>query len=239
MMNIAISGYGKMGKTIEKLALEKRYNILAILDNEKDWSVKHDSILKADVIIDFSLPMAVTNNIKKAFALNKPIVSGTTGWDNEKKTIVEQCTNQGKTLFFAPNFSIGVNIFFELNIKLADMLKAIPTYDVRIEEEHHTQKLDMPSGTALKLAKDLLPLMPAKTKWVNTNSKNKSDLSVISIRKDNITGNHRVIYTSDKDIISIEHHALKREAFAEGALMAAQWVRGKKGYFEMKDMLNF
>ncbi|MDD3877145.1 MAG: 4-hydroxy-tetrahydrodipicolinate reductase [Bacteroidales bacterium] len=238
-MNIAISGYGRMGKIIESLANERNHKIVAIIDNESDWKLKRDALAVADVIIDFSLPQAVTGNIDKAFGLNIPIVIGTTGWDKERENIIAFCKNHSKTLFFSPNYSIGVNIFFELNKKLAELMQNITAYDVGIEEVHHAGKIDKPSGTARKLAEDLLPLMPGKEKWVNFASGNPDDLSIISFREGNITGNHRVIYTSEKDVITIEHKALNREGFALGAVLAAEWVIGKTGYFEMKDMLNF
>ena len=235
-MNIIISGYGRMGKLIHETALCRNHKVTAILDNEEDWN---DSTLfkDADVIIDFSMPTTAVQNIEKSFLLQIPIVVGATGWYDKLDLIKETCINKNQSLFFAPNFSIGVNLFFQLNKYLSNLMKEQP-YEIQIKETHHTSKLDAPSGTAIKMAEDIINILPTKEKWTNFATSDKSELQIISERKDNIIGNHEVIFISDEDEIIIEHKAKSRKGFAIGALMAAEWLLGKKGVFEMKDMLE-
>jgi len=237
-MNIVISGYGRMGKLVETVAKNRKHNITCILDNANDWSAKEKLIKQSDVIIDFSLPHTVVGNIKRAFEMNVPIVTGTTGWEKERKALIELCRQNNGTLFFAPNFSIGVNIFFEINKKLAALMNDFSDYNVSIEETHHTKKLDAPSGTAVHLADDIIEKLARKEKWVNFATADREKLAVFSQREGNIIGTHKVIYTSEIDTISIEHNAKDRAGFASGAVRAAEWCYNKTGYFEMKDMLN-
>ncbi len=238
-MKIIISGYGKMGKEIEKIALLKSHEIILKLDNEEDWQKHKDDIKNADIAIDFSVPETAVNNILRFFKANVPVVTGTTGWNKRFEEIRTLCMEHKQTLFFASNFSIGVNILFALNLKLAEIMKNHPQYDVMIEETHHTQKLDAPSGTAITLAEDIIKTGSAKTKWVNSPTDINNYLEIKSFREGNITGIHNVIYASEIDTLEIKHAAKNRSGFAHGAILAAEWVQGRKGVFGMKDMLNF
>jgi len=237
-MNIIISGYGKMGKLIHQIALEKEHNVLAIIDNEKDWD-KLNNLQKADVLIDFSTPQTALLNIEKCFDLNIPIVTGTTGWHDKREYVKEMCIDKKQSLFYAPNFSIGVNLFFEVNALLAQLMSSQKNYKPIIKETHHTEKLDSPSGTAIKIAEMILEKNPSILKWTHAISEESDNLHIISERKNNIIGMHSVTYTSDEDELTIEHNAKNRNGFAQGAILAAEWLIGRKGFFEMKDMLNF
>ena len=237
-MKIALSGYGKMGRETERIALQKNHLITAVLDKAEDWKIYHDRIIESDVIIDFSMPGVVLTNIRQAFELNIPIVVGTTGWDDKKEEIRRQCLENDHTLFTASNFSIGVNIFFEINTLLAGFMDHYPDYQPTIEEVHHTQKLDKPSGTAIELAKQIIENINRKNKWILDRNGEVSDLSIFSKRIADIPGTHKVIYSSEVDQIEIIHTAKSRKGFAAGAVMAAEWLAGKKGYFGMKDLLG-
>ena len=228
-----------MGKEIEKIALLKSHEIILKLDNEEDWQKHKDDIKNADIAIDFSVPETAVNNILRFFKANVPVVTGTTGWNKRFEEIRTLCMEHKQTLFFASNFSIGVNILFALNLKLAEIMKNHPQYDVMIEETHHTQKLDAPSGTAITLAEDIIKTGSAKTKWVNSPTDINNYLEIKSFREGNITGIHNVIYASEIDTLEIKHAAKNRSGFAHGAILAAEWVQGRTGVFGMKDMLNF
>lgn len=227
-----------MGKEIEKTALQRGHEIMAIIDNEPDWKEKNPFIKQADVAIDFSIPETAVDNILKFFDSGIPVVSGTTGWNERFEEVKDICLKKNQTLFYAPNFSIGVNILFALNKKLALIMKGFPQYNVHIEETHHTQKLDAPSGTAIALANDIIDAGGEKNKWVNTPSGFNNYLEIKSIREGNICGIHDVKYTSVSDTIELKHTANNRSGLAAGALMAAEWVKGKKGVFGMNDLLN-
>ncbi len=238
-MQIIISGYGKMGKKIEQVALKRKHHIIHIIDTIRDWDALKKGVLKADAIIDFSLPQVAPDNIKKAFDYNIPIISGTTGWEDQKEEIIELCQKKQQTLFYAPNFSIGVNIFFEINRVLSRLMISHKDYDVHIEETHHTHKLDKPSGTAIHLANDILKLHKHKKNWQLAPVAEKSSLGIVSKREGHVIGTHKVVYHSAIDQIALEHESNNREGFALGAVLAAEWVHNKKGFYEMKDMLNF
>lgn len=228
-----------MGKEIEKIALQRNHQIVSIIDTENDWKNIAKNKLKADVVIDFSTPTTVFDNVKRSFALNYKVVIGTTGWYKQLDELKSLCLSNNQTMFYASNFSIGVHIFFEINKKLAQLMKNQVQYDVFLEETHHLQKLDAPSGTAITLANEIIKNIDRKKDWVNTQKKEDSSaLEIKSIRIDNITGIHRVYYESPVDIIEIKHTAKNRIGFAIGAVMAAEWLQGKKGIYEMKDMLN-
>ena len=238
-MKIIISGYGKMGKEIEKIATERNHSIVAIIDTEKDWKNFIKNPLSADVVIDFSTPSTVVSNIKRCFALNLRIVTGTTGWNNQFEDIKTLCLSNNQAMFYASNFSIGVNIFFEVNKKLAQLMKSQEQYEVFLEETHHLQKIDSPSGTAITLANEIIKNIDRKKDWINTKEKDDSSVEIKSIRAENITGIHTIFYESSVDTIEIKHIAKNRIGFAVGAVLAAEWIQGKKGFFEMKDLLNF
>lgn len=237
-MKITLSGYGKMGREIEKIALHNKHSISAILDKREDWKNHMDKIADSDVIIDFSQPNVVIANIENAFELNIPIVVGTTGWDNKREEIHQLCLATNQALFVASNFSIGVNIFFEVNTLLAKLMNKYPEYHPGIEEIHHTQKLDKPSGTAIELAKQMLENIERKSEYKLDNEIQSSDLMILSERIEDVPGTHQVTYESDVDQIQIIHTAHSRKGFASGAVMAAEWIVGKKGYFGMKDLLG-
>lgn len=237
-MNIVISGYGRMGKLVRDTALERGHRVTAILNTTKDWNIE-SHFEDADVVIDFSEPATAVENILRCFAKKIPVVTGTTGWYSRLDEVKKACTETEGALFYAPNFSIGVHVYFEVNRKLATLMQGTPNYGVRIEETHHTGKLDAPSGTAIKLAEDILSINTSKKAWVNSKADSTDALEIISLREDNITGTHKVIYTSFEDELLIEHKAFNRKGFATGAVMAAEWLLGKKGVFGMKDLLPF
>lgn len=237
-MNIAISGYGKMGKEIEKAAIAKGHIVSAKLDSLENWDKFELIIKKSDIVIDFSQPDVVVSNIQNCFARNIPIVVGTTGWENKKEDIKQYCLSNDKALFTASNFSIGVNILYEINKLLAQLLNNYPEYNIELEEIHHIHKKDQPSGTAIELAKQIIKLVERKKSWTLDDTTNNQDLIIESIREGEIPGTHMVRYSSDIDELEIKHTAKNREGFARGAVSAAEWLMGKTGYFEMKDLLG-
>lgn len=237
-MKIALIGYGKMGKEIENIALKRNHKISFKIDNEKNWKLSKEKLKNTDVAIDFSTPQSVISNIKKCFNANIPVVVGTTGWYEYLEEIKRLCNKTKQTLFFSSNFSIGMNIFFELNKKLASVMSNYNDYDVTIEEIHHIQKLDAPSGTAIILANEIIRNINTKEKWVNNKAQSENELEISSIRENKVTGTHKVKYDSDVDSIEIIHTAKSRKGFALGAVLAAEFINRKKGFFEMKDMLK-
>ncbi len=238
-LNMAIIGYGKMGQAIEKTALGRKHHISLIIDNESDWQAKSNKLQDCDVAIEFTTPETAADNIRRCFEAGVPIVSGTTGWFNDLPDIKNLCLKNEKTLFYASNFSIGVNIFFALNKNLAEMLAEMDGYQPRIIETHHTEKLDAPSGTAITLAKDIIHARASLNKWGDASEGLPPNvLPVKSYRIENITGTHVVTYNSVIDNLEIKHTAHNRSGFAEGAILAAEWVHNKAGIFTMQDMLN-
>ncbi|HZK07030.1 MAG TPA: 4-hydroxy-tetrahydrodipicolinate reductase [Bacteroidales bacterium] len=235
-MKIALIGYGKMGKLVGEMAKEGGHQIVAAIDNPDDWQNNEEGLKQADVAIEFSTPDAVVENIHECFRRNIPVVTGTTGWEHHKIDVRAYCVQNHQTLFTASNFSLGVNVFFRLNRQLAAMMNELPGYEVRIDETHHIHKLDKPSGTARVLADDLLEKLQRKTCWNNDESGGTDTFPVVSHRIDEVNGEHVVTYSSPEDVIEIKHTALSRRGFAVGALKAAQWVIGKKGFFTMDDM---
>jgi 4-hydroxy-tetrahydrodipicolinate reductase len=236
-MRIALIGYGKMGKVIERIALSKNHQIVLKIDIGNPQDFTKANLQKADVAIEFTRPDAAVENIKKCLEFGVPVVIGTTGWLQELENIQMLCEKQQGALLWASNFSIGVNIFFEINRYLAKMMNHAPQYEVDTEEIHHTQKLDAPSGTAITLAQDLIAILDKKQSWVNHASENPNELEIISKRIDPAPGTHTIRYHSTVDSIEIKHTAHSREGFAAGAVAAAEWLVGKKGCFQMRDML--
>jgi 4-hydroxy-tetrahydrodipicolinate reductase len=237
-MKIAILGYGKMGEQIEEIALEKNYEIVAYIDDEEDWKKFFKDFLQAEVAIDFSNPDVVVDNIYKCFENNIPVVVGTTAWYDRLDEVKQKCEEMNQTLFYATNFSLGVNLFFELNRVLAQLMNGYEQYDVSIEETHHTAKQDSPSGTAIVLANDIIKHLSHKETWINEINDVKSELSIKSQRVEDNIGTHTVTYTSVMDEIEIKHTSFHRKSFAVGAVMAAEWILGKKGVYNMKDIIN-
>lgn len=238
-MKIALLGYGKMGKEIEKIALERGHEIILRIDVESDWTKAKSLLASADVAIEFSTPQSTIQNIFHSFDVNVPVVVGTTGWMEQLDHVKQVCEKNGQTLFYASNFSIGVNIFFEINNKLALMMKKQDGYNVKMEEIHHTEKLDSPSGTAIKLAEGIIEKYDRKKSWVNNATDEEGVLGIVSKRIDKVPGTHTITWTSDIDDIELKHTAHNRKGFALGAVMAAEWVRDKRGVFTMHDMLSF
>ena len=238
-MKIALFGYGKMGKMIEEIISKENSHQVALKissHNTSDATVQQ--LQQADVAIDFSTPDAVLQNIASCLIANTPIVIGTTGWYQHLEKVKEECTKVKGSIVYASNFSIGVNIFFELNRKLADLMSTRTDYEPFITEIHHTQKKDQPSGTATSLADDILKRSPSKRHWVNYESPNKDELIILSRREGEVKGIHEVKYISKVDEISIRHEAFSREGFAKGAIFAAEWLHGKKGFYEFKEILS-
>ncbi|MEA1785071.1 4-hydroxy-tetrahydrodipicolinate reductase [Arenibacter sp. GZD96] len=231
-MNIALFGYGKMGKMIAQVAQQRNHTIGAKVDvdsPEIDFS-------KIDVAIDFSMPNAAFENIINCISNGVPVISGTTGWLKDYEKAVAFCNEKDGAFIYASNYSLGVNIFFELNVYLAQMMKNLSQYAISLEEIHHTQKLDAPSGTAITLAEDIIANSTYE-QW-KLNEASDKELAIVSKRIDSVPGTHTVTYESTVDSIEIKHTAHNREGFALGAVIAAEWILGKKGVFSMKDVLG-
>jgi 4-hydroxy-tetrahydrodipicolinate reductase len=238
-MKIALLGYGKMGHAIEEIAVKKGHEIVLKINDQNLDDLTKENIRKAEVAIEFTNPDSAVQNILFCLNENVAVVCGTTGWLNQLNTIRDKCKEVNGSFLYASNFSVGVNIFFELNKKLATLLKPHPSYNVSIEEIHHTQKKDAPSGTAITLAEEIIEVSRKKNKWINSESNIENELSIISKRIDEVPGTHSVKYTSAIDDIEIIHTAHNRKGFAEGAVLAAEFICNKKGIFSMKDVLNF
>ncbi len=238
-MKIALIGYGKMGKTIERLARTQGHDIVLIIDKDNSQDLVPESLRRADVAIEFSQPESALENIKHCLEAGVPVIVGTTGWLEQLDEAKAFCQSKGGAMIQATNFSIGVNLFFALNLYLSKMMDKQLQYDVKIEETHHTQKLDTPSGTALTLANDIIAQVKRKTKWVNYDANITDELPIISKRIDPAPGTHEVVYYSMIDTIKISHEAHSRDGFALGALKAAEWIIGKHGFFTMQEVLGF
>jgi dihydrodipicolinate reductase len=237
-MNIALIGYGKMGKEIEQIALERHHNIPLIIDINNVSDLNAENLKKVDVAIEFSRPETVVSNIRSCFVAGTPVVCGTTGWLEHYDAIKNECLTGGKGFFYASNYSLGVNIFFKLNQYLARIMNNFPQYEVEMEEVHHTQKLDAPSGTAISLAKDILKEIDRKDHWHLDGKDNDSALKIAAVRRDPVPGIHTITYDSQVDYISMTHSAKSRKGFALGAVLAAEFMKGKTGVFSMDDLLK-
>lgn len=237
-MKIALIGYGKMGKAIEEIALQKGHEVVLRVNTESRSSLTADELKLAQVAIEFTTPHAAKENIMLCLQAGVPVVCGSTGWTKELAVVEEEFKNQNGTLLYASNFSVGVNLFFELNKKLAALMAHQPSYEVILEEIHHTQKKDAPSGTAITLAEQIMEKIDRKKQWVNDISENPEDLEIISQRIDPAPGTHHVKYSSVIDDIEIIHTAHSRKGFAAGAVLAAEFIANKKGVYRMKDVLG-
>ena len=224
-MKIALLGYGKMGKAVEALALERGHSVGVTIDNEDDWMGKIESLRECDVAVEFSTPATVVGNIMRCFDMGMPVVVGTTGWYDQLESVVHDCQQREQALFVASNFSIGMNIMFELNRRLAQLMEGREEYAASITETHHVHKLDAPSGTAISLANDM------KEELGRT-------VPITSIREGEVPGIHEVVYDSDIDTLTLRHSAKSRKGLALGAVLAAEFLEGKKGYYTMRDMLG-
>jgi 4-hydroxy-tetrahydrodipicolinate reductase len=231
-MKIALLGYGKMGKVIEQIAVERGHEIVL----KKSSSNTFEGLKNADVAIDFSIPTTAVNHITECFNTNIPVICGTTGWLEHYNEMEALCQQKNGSFIYASNFSLGVNVFFELNNHLAKIMNNLKQYQVSMEEIHHTQKLDAPSGTAISLANGIIE-NSSYNKWTLENPK-ENELHIEAKRIENVPGTHSVFYDSNVDQIEIKHTAHSREGFALGAVVAAEWLAGKKGVFTMKDVLQ-
>ncbi|MEO8947328.1 MAG: 4-hydroxy-tetrahydrodipicolinate reductase [Mucilaginibacter sp.] len=246
-MKIALLGYGKMGKIIEKIAIDRKHEIVLKIDYDNLHELTAENLQKADAAIEFSTPSTVLSNIKQCLNANVPIVVGTTGWYDEIPALKRECEVDNKSLIYASNFSVGVNIFFQVNRILAKLMNKHPYYDVQVEEIHHIQKLDAPSGTAITIAEGIIDNLDTKQKWVNvlpdadgvSDDNIKTDEVLIeSYRIDSVPGTHTVIYDSEVDTIEFKHTAHNRNGFALGAVLAAEWIKDKKGFYSVEDMFD-
>ena len=237
-MKIALIGYGKMGKAIEAIATAKGHEVLHRIDVNSQHLLEKAQLQQADVAIEFTTPETAYSNILKCFEAGVPVVCGTTGWLEKLPEVKALCLQKHQAFLYASNFSVGVNIFFEINKRLAGLMAHQPQYNVWMEEIHHTQKKDAPSGTANTLAEQVLEKLDRKSKWVNHESSQPEELAIHSKRIDPAPGTHTVTYTSGIDDIAITHTAHSRQGFAAGAVIAAEWIKDKKGIFTMKDVLN-
>ena len=237
-MKIAPIGYGKMGKEIEKIALDRGHEIVLKIDITNPEDLNIDNLKQADVAIEFTIPTSATANYKLCFEAEIPVVSGTTGWLEKLTEVHQQCKQLNGTFFHTTNFSMGVNIFFALNKKLAQLMANHSEYTVEMKEIHHTQKLDAPSGTAITLAEGIIENIPAKNSWVNHSTEVANEIGIISEREGQVPGTHIINYDSEVDYIEITHCAKNRKGLAFGAVLAAEYSFGKKGILSMNDLLN-
>ena len=245
-MRIAILGYGKMGRIIEQFATERGHEIVlkVNVDNTEDLTLAN--LKKADVAIDFSTPDSALSNIELCFDAGVPVVVGTTGWYGHLQTVKNKCVEGNNTLLYASNFSIGVNVFFFVNKVLAKIMNRYPQYEVQVEEIHHTEKLDSPSGTAMSIAEGILGELDRKNEWVNELIGSGEEfivkpdqLLIESHRIEDVPGTHTVIYSSEVDDIEFKHKAHSRAGFALGAVLAAEWLEDKTGFYNITDMFDF
>ncbi len=237
-MKIALIGYGKMGKEIESIALERNHEIITRIDQKCGEPFDSQKVEQCDVAIEFTAPESAYDNYINAFKAGVPVVSGTTGWLDKLGDVKQKCNEYEQAFFYASNFSLGVNVFFEINRQLAKIMNNFEQYDIELEETHHTQKLDAPSGTAISLAEDIIKKVERKSTWVKEKATEKNQLPIRAKRIENVPGIHEVIYDSDIDFIQIKHSAKSRKGFALGAVLAAEFLKDKKGIYGMKDLLN-
>jgi len=237
-MNIILVGYGKMGKAIEEIAVAKGHNIVLKVDLDNAHELNAENAARADVAIEFTSPHSAFGNVMKCLELGIPVVCGSTGWLDQFEAARLLCEQKNGTLVYASNYSIGVNLFFEINTQLAKLMSKHPDYDVSLEEIHHTQKKDAPSGTAITLAEQIMAAISKKKQWVNTPSKKEEELSIISERIDPAPGTHKIRYSSAIDDIEIIHTAHNRKGFAGGAVLAAEYAVTHKGVLGMKEVLG-
>lgn len=245
-MKIALLGYGKMGRIIEEFALDRGHDVVLKITSSNQDELTVENLQKADVVIDFSTPATVLNNIEKCFEADVPVVVGTTGWYGKLQELKSACESGNKCMLYGSNFSIGVNVFFHVNKILARIMNRYPQYDVLVEEIHHTEKLDAPSGTAITIAEGILEGVERKREWVNDLVGDNSEvipkpeqLLIESHRLEEVPGTHTVIYSSEVDDLEFKHKAHSRAGFALGAVLAAEWLQGKRGFYSVKDIFDF
>ena len=237
-MKIALIGYGKMGKAIEEIALSKGHEIILKINDENLAELTSINLQKCDVAIEFTNPESAVTNMKTCIDAGVPVICGSTGWVAKENEIIQYCNKKQGSLLYSSNFSIGVNIFFEINTRLAQLIKSQKGYSVAIEETHHTQKKDAPSGTAISLAQQIINENPSIQNWTLNSPSTENEIHITSNRIDPAPGTHHVKYSSEIDDIEIIHTAHSRNGFATGALVAAEFIAGKKGIFNMADVLK-
>ncbi len=238
-MKLALIGYGKMGKEIEKIAVSRGHVVTLIIDIDNQKDLTAENLRKCDAAIEFTIPSSAVENYYKCFDAGIPVISGTTGWLNRRDEVVHKCNEKKATFFYGSNFSIGVNLFFELNKTLARLMSGHPEYKPEMTEVHHTKKLDAPSGTALSLAEDMISILPHVSKWTEGTPAEENELAIKSERLGEVPGIHTIRYDSEADFIEITHSAKSRKGFALGVVLAAEFSLGKTGILSMKDMLKF
>lgn len=245
-MKIALFGFGKMGQLIEQLAIQRGHEISLIVHQANRAQLSPEDLHGIEMAIDFSKPEAALENIQLCFTAQIPMVVGTTGWYEQLERVKSDCENSNNTLLYGSNFSVGVNVLFYINKMLAQIMRPYQSYDVQVEEIHHTEKLDAPSGTAITLANGILASHPSKTNWINNligegeeKVPQPNELLIESHRIEDVPGTHTVIYSSEIDQIELKHVAHNRKGFALGAVLAAEWLQGKKGFFEISQMFDF
>ncbi len=238
-MKIGLVGYGKMGREIEKIAIERGHVISLVIDMDNPGDMTPENLRGCDAVIEFTVPQSAVGNYLACFEAGVPVVSGTTGWLSRKDEVYEACSRLDGTFFYASNFSVGVNLFFELNRKLAELMAGQPGYQPGLKEIHHTRKLDAPSGTAITLADDLVRLSPGVTGWKSGPGAVPGELEIISERTGDVPGIHTVSWESTDDVIEITHSAKSRRGFALGAVLAAEFCLNHRGILNMSDLLKF
>jgi len=237
-MKIALIGYGKMGKTIERIALQRGHEIVLRISSSNQNELNKENLSKADVAIEFTNPESAFENVQKCLQFSVPVVCGSTGWNDKLPLAYESCLSNRTAILQSSNFSIGVNLFFEINALLANMMNQYPEYEVSMDEIHHTHKKDAPSGTAITIAERILEHLNRKKTWVLTQPNDTSQLSIKVHRVDEVPGTHMVKYSSEIDDIELKHTAHNRDGFALGAVVAAEYIMDKQGVFSMKDVLG-
>lgn len=237
-MKIALIGYGKMGKEIEAIALERNHSVHLKIDISNQHELTVENLKKVDVAIEFTNPEQAYNNVLKCFEAGLPVVSGTTGWNSKVEEAKEKCKAGNHSFIWSSNYSLGVNIFFKVNEFLAKIMNKFDNYNVAMEEIHHTQKLDAPSGTAITLANEIINKISRKTEWQLDKEESPEKLKITAVRRDNVPGIHTINYDSPVDYIEITHSAKSRKGFAFGAVLAAEYIHNKKGVFTMDDLLS-
>ena len=236
-MKVTIIGYGKMGKEIEKILLRAGHEVLATIDNDQEWTERQDAFLRSDVAIEFSTPQTVIGNLNRCFEHHIPVVSGTTGWQDQREAVIARCKAEGGSLVYGSNFSIGANLFFAINSLMAKMMNEQSQYEVSIDETHHITKKDAPSGTAITTAQLILAPLQRKHGW-KLGEAPADEIAVRAHRVGDAAGIHTVTYTSDEDKIEITHTANSRLGFAQGAVKAAAWLVKNPGIYEFKDIFG-
>ena len=237
-MNIALIGYGKMGREIEKILLDRGHSVPLVVDLNNAAELNAENLRGIDAAIEFTTPQTAFGNLSVCLGAGVPVVCGTTGWLDRFDEAKALCREKGGAFFYASNYSVGVNVFFEVNRRLAELMGRLDEYDVTVEETHHTQKKDAPSGTAITLAEDIVRNVERKKRWTCGTTTVPDELEITAVRRGTVPGIHTVVYESEADTITLSHNAKSRRGFALGAVLAAEFIAGKQGVFSMKDLLG-